>query len=194
MKTEKIVYFDYTGKSNTEETLKLALERAKALGLKDIVVASTKGDTGVLACEIFKGFNVIVVTYSYGFKGIGVRELTNDNEKKIQALGGKIFMGMHAFSSVERAVKSTLNTVLPIEMIANALGIFGKGTKVCVEIVMMAADAGLIPHDKDVVAIGGTGRGADTALVISPVNGMRFFDMTVKEIICKPRTRVAPPG
>jgi hypothetical protein len=62
----------------------------------------------------------------------------------------------------------------------------GEGTKVCVEITLMAADAGLIPVDKDIVAIAGTGRGADTALRIKPANTARFFDLKIKEILAKP--------
>lgn len=50
----------------------------------------------------------------------------------------------------------------------------------------MAADAGLIPVDNDVVAIAGTGRGADTALLLRPANTARFFDLKIKEIIAKP--------
>lgn len=63
----------------------------------------------------------------------------------------------------------------------------GEGTKVCVEITLMAADAGLIPADEDVVAIAGTGNGADTALRIKPANTARFFDLKIKEVIAKPR-------
>jgi hypothetical protein len=62
----------------------------------------------------------------------------------------------------------------------------GEGTKVCVEITLMAADAGLIPVDKDIVAIAGTGEGADTALRILPANATRFFDLKIREIIAKP--------
>ena len=63
----------------------------------------------------------------------------------------------------------------------------GEGTKVCVEIVVMAADAGLIPVDKDVIDIGGTGRGADTAMVIKPANASKFFNLKIRETIAKPR-------
>jgi hypothetical protein len=62
----------------------------------------------------------------------------------------------------------------------------GEGTKVCVEITLMAADAGSIPVDKDIVAIAGTGSGADTALKIQPANAARFFDLKIKEVIAKP--------
>jgi len=74
----------------------------------------------------------------------------------------------------------------PLELIANALKLMGEGTKVYVEITLMAANAGLIPVDKDVVAVAGTGKGADTALRIKPANAARFFDLRIKEVIAKP--------
>ncbi|MFH1928052.1 MAG: hypothetical protein ABIK79_07760 [Chloroflexota bacterium] len=51
----------------------------------------------------------------------------------------------------------------------------------------MAADAGLIRTDEEVIAIAGTGRGADTAVVLQPAHAQDFFNLRVKEIICKPR-------
>jgi hypothetical protein len=69
---------------------------------------------------------------------------------------------------------------------AHTLRLLGEGTKVCVEITLMAADAGLIPADKDIIAIAGTDKGADTALRIHPANAGRFFDLKIREIIAKP--------
>ena len=89
MRTEKILYYDSPGRNNTEETMKVALERARALGIRDIVVASTTGATGAKACEIFKGFNVVVVTHHVGFREPGASQLLKENEDKIRSLGGK---------------------------------------------------------------------------------------------------------
>jgi hypothetical protein len=61
-----------------------------------------------------------------------------------------------------------------------------EGTKVCLEITVMAADAGLISADRPVVAIAGTGKGADTALVVQPAHSNSFFDLYVREVIAKP--------
>jgi hypothetical protein len=63
----------------------------------------------------------------------------------------------------------------------------GEGMKVTLEIAMMAADAGLVRTDEEVIAIAGTAKGADTAVVLNPVNSHNFFNMRVKEILCKPR-------
>jgi hypothetical protein len=49
-----------------------------------------------------------------------------------------------------------------------------------VEITLMAADAGLIPFDKDVVAMADTGKGADTMLRIKPANAARLFDLKIR--------------
>ena len=38
----------------------------------------------------------------------------------------------------------------------------------------------------EVDSIAGTGRGADTAVVLKPVNTVDFFDIRIKEILCKP--------
>jgi hypothetical protein len=51
----------------------------------------------------------------------------------------------------------------------------------------MAADAGLVRTGEDVISLGGSGEGVDTALVVRPSNSSRFFDLKVREVICKPR-------
>jgi len=185
----KIVYFQAPGSQNTESVLRLAKEYAQTEGIKNIVVASTTGETGARASEVFKGFNVVVVTHHSGFVEPGTPELREEDRKKILESGAKVLTATHALSGVERAVRKKLKTILPVELIAHALRLFGEGTKVCVEITVMAADAGLIPVDKNVVAIGGTDRGADTALVIKPSNASNFFSLEIREVIAKPRSK-----
>ena len=75
----------------------------------------------------------------------------------------------------------------PVLIIADTLRLFGHGTKVAVEVTIMAADAGALSGN-DVIAIGGTGRGADAALVIKPAHMNNLFDMRIREVICKPRS------
>jgi len=185
----KTVYFQAPGPQNTESVLRLAKEYAQTEGIKDIVVASTTGKTGARASEIFKNFNVVVVTHHSGFVEPGTPELKEENRKKILENGAKILTATHALSSVERAVRKKFTTILPLELIAHALRLFGEGAKVCVEISVMAADAGLIPVDKNVVTIAGTDSGADTALVIKPANASNFFSLEVREVIAKPRSK-----
>lgn len=186
----KTVYFEAAGSQNTELVLKLAKEYAQAEGIEDILVASTTGETGARASEVFEDFNVVVVTHHSSFVKPGTLELREENRRKILERGAKLLTATHALSGVERAVRKKFTTILPLELIAHALRLFGEGTKVCVEISVMAADAGLIPVDKNIVAIAGTGRGADTALVIKPASASDFFSLEVRETIAKPRIRM----
>jgi len=189
MPRKEIIYFDRPGEENTETILGLAKKRAQENGIKDVVVASTRGETGAKASAVFKGFNLVVVTHHTGFREPGVQELKEENRKIIEENGGKILTGTHVFMNVERAIRNKFGTAYPTEIVAQTLRLFGEGMKVAIEIVAMAADAGLIPADKEVLSIAGTGKGADTAIVVQPANSSRIFDMTVKEIIAKPRTR-----
>lgn len=184
-----IVYFSTPGRINTETVLVLARKRAEELGIRSIVVASTTGETGVKASQLFKGFNLVVVTHHTGFKELGQQELTEENRRIIEANGAKVYTGTHVFMNVERAIRSRFDTAYPAEIMAQTLRLFCEGMKVAVEIAAMAADAGLIPVDRDVVSIAGTGRGADTAIVVQPANSSRIFDIIIKEIIAKPLSR-----
>ena len=180
------IYFREAGGQNTDALLGFVKEYTEKEGIKDVVVASTSGETGIKASKIFKGYNLVIVTHCFGFQEPGKTELLEEHRKEILANGAKIFTGVHALSSAERAIRKDFGTIQPLELIANVLRLIGEGTKVCVEITLMAADAGLIPVDRDVVAIAGTGKGADTALRICPANAARFFDLKIREIIAKP--------
>ncbi|MGQ9538196.1 MAG: pyruvate kinase alpha/beta domain-containing protein [Candidatus Bathycorpusculaceae bacterium] len=183
---KKVTYFNVAGKQNTEILLKIVKEYIEKEGIHDIVVASTTGETGAKASKLLKGYNVVVVTHCFGFQQPGQSELKEEFKEEILRNGAKIFTGTHALSSVERAIRKDLGTIQPLELIAHTLRRMGEGTKVCVEITLMAADAGLIPENKDIVAIAGTGRGADTALRIHSANTARFFNLKIKEVIAKP--------
>jgi len=182
----KIVYFENPGSENTEEVLHIARQRAEELGIKTILVASTSGDTAVKATEAFKGLRVIVVSHCTGMRAPNTQEFAEENKKIVERQGGTILTATHAFWGVSQALFVKFNTIAIGEIIANTLRLFSQGTKVACEIAMMAADAGLVRTDEDIIAIAGTSKGADTAIVITPVNTHNFFDLKVKEILCKP--------
>jgi hypothetical protein len=187
----KTTYFEKPGGvENTGKTLALAKARAKALGIKTIVVASTVGGTAVKAINIFKGLKVIVVTHVAGFREANTQEFTEENRKIVESKGGIILTTAHAFGGIHRALSASTPPAPSSaigDIVAMTLRMFGQGMKVACEIAAMAADAGLVRTDEEIIAIGGTGRGADTALVLQPECTHRFFNLKVKEIICKPR-------
>jgi len=185
------VYFDAPGPANTEAVVEAALGRAASLGLKDIVVAS---NTGVSAKAVLAGLerfksgalNLVVVTHHVGFHEPGQDEMDVAERAELAAAGAKLLTTTHLFGGVERAVIRQFGGMYPGGLIANTLRLFGEGTKVAVEVSVMALDAGLIPYGRDVVAIGGTGRGSDTALIIRPAHARSFFETRIVEVICRP--------
>ena len=183
----KTVYFESRGKGNTDETLSLAKSRAEELGIRNIVVASYTGYTGALASEVFKGYTLVVSAGMMGFREPNQHRMVKENRDKIEANGAKIFYHLHAFGGLGRAVKQRFGPIQVDEIIAHTLRLFSRGVKVALEISCMACDAGLIESGEECIAIGGSGGGADTAVVLIPSNTHRFFDMKVLELICKPR-------
>jgi hypothetical protein len=187
MSKVETTYFKEPGKANSREALLLAKKRADELGLRDVIVASYTGETGALAAEIFKGYNLVVVAGMVGYLEPNQDRMNPENKKAIEDNGGKILRACHSFGTLGRAVNKKFNTIQVDEIIAHVLRLFGAGVKVACECACMAADAGLIRTDREVVSIGGSGGGADAAVVLLPSNTHRFFDMRIREIVCKPR-------
>jgi hypothetical protein len=183
----KIVYFKRPGQDNTEEVLSIVAQRAKELDIKTVLVASTHGDTAMQATVALKDLRVIVVTHSHGFREPNTQEFTEENRQLVERQGGTIFTTTHLFAGISRAVRNKYNTYLIGDLTASTLKLFGEGMKVVIEIATMAADAGLVRTDEEIISIAGTGRGADTAVVLKPANSQDFFDVKINEILCKPR-------
>ena len=181
------MYFEQSGRDNTERTLQIAKDEAIKRGIGHLVVASTIGDTGLQAARMLQGTDIklIVVTHSTGHRQAGEQLFSEEMKKEIESLGGVVFTGTDTLTSYEIAM-GTRGWLSPQALISAVLRMFGQGMKVCVEIVAMATDARLIPVD-DVIAVAGTGRGADTAAVIAAKSTNRLFDIKVREILAKPR-------
>ena len=184
-------YFEEFGPQNTEETIKAAKKAASDLGLRYVVVASGSGSTGVKVAEAFSGSNVkVIVVTEYA----GAVEFTEENRTRLEKLGATIVTGIHALlSPAESITKLYKGYCSENTIITEVLRRFSQGTKVAAEIVVMATDAGAIPVGEDVIAIAGTGDGADTALVIRSCNAYSFFDpktgIEFREIVAMPRKK-----
>jgi hypothetical protein len=188
--TEQVVetvYFDRPGKENTDRVLEIARKRAEELGIRRIVLATTRGETGVRASQLMQGYDLIAVTHSTGFREPDLQELTEANRLSLEQAGVHVLTVTHAFGGAGRAIRKKLATYQSDEIIAFALRLFGEGMKVVVEMSLMAADAGLVRTDEEIIAIAGTGRGADTAVVLRPAHTQNLFDLRIQEILCKPR-------
>ncbi|HOB18245.1 MAG TPA: pyruvate kinase alpha/beta domain-containing protein [Candidatus Methanoculleus thermohydrogenotrophicum] len=192
--TRNIYYFDAPGAVNTSDAARFAVERARELGIKKIVVASTSGRTALAFRDAMEGtdLELVVVTHVVGFSKPGEWEFEEEAAAILRAEGAKIITGTHALSGLERAVtrSSKLGGSSRTEAIAEALRrVVAVGLKVAVECVLIAADQGAISIDEEVVAVGGTASGADTVCVIRPAHTATFFDLQVREIVAMPRNR-----
>jgi hypothetical protein len=179
------VYFASRGREHTEETARLAIARAKEAGIKYIVVASNTGFTA--RHFIGKGLQVVCVTHHVGFRGPGLDEMGPDTRRELKEAGVSVLTTTHLFANVERAITQKQGGLYPGGIIADTLRMFSQGVKVAVEIAVMALDAGLIPYGEPVISVGGSGGGADTAVLLVPSHAKTFFETQVLEIICKPR-------
>jgi len=184
---QTIVYFDRAGQENTDQTLLVAGKRAQELGIKTVLIASTRGDSAVRAAELLPGLRLIAVSHAAYFHPPGIQSFTDANRKLFESKGGKVLTMTHLFAGLSRAMRNQFKSYELGDIIASTLRLFGDGMKVVCEISVMAADAGLARIDEDIIAIGGTGKGADTAVVLTPVPSASFFALKVKEILCKPR-------
>ncbi|MCS7113746.1 MAG: pyruvate kinase alpha/beta domain-containing protein [Nitrososphaerota archaeon] len=183
-----IRYFDEPGPQNTAATLEAVKERMKALGINHLLVASTYGSTALKAIDMFRDMDVeiIVVTISKSFEKEGW-VMDDEVRRKIESLGAKVLTCTHALGDdLDSAFTDKFGGRSYKQVVADTLRRFSQGMKVAVEIILMAADAGLIPVDRDVAAVAGTDRGADTAIIAKPSYSRRFLELKIKEIVAMP--------
>ncbi len=177
-----------TDDMNTDEVLNIARKIFVERKLRDVVVASTRGGTGIASSKLFEDLNanLVVVAHSVGFREPNRNEFDSEAKKEIEEHGGSVLFSTMPFHTINDAVRGKMGSSIQT-LIADTLRMMGQGTKVCPEIVAMACDAGLVESGKEVLAIAGTGRGADTVLIIKSANSRRFFDLKIIEVVAKPR-------
>jgi len=177
---EKIVYFEKPGKENTMNVIQLTKERAQARGIRRIVLASTRGDTARIAASSFEdtGLHLIVIPWQFGFRD--TQPFPQELVAELQKKGHQVHFGTMLFHTED------LYGIRTPQVMANLLRTFSQGIKVCVEILMMACDGGCVEIGEKVIAVGGTGAGADTAIVATASTSNKIMGLRIQEIICKP--------
>lgn len=196
------VYYEKPGKEHTVETLKIAKEAAEERGIDTVLISSTTGYTALEALNVFEGsdLKLIVVTHQTGYRESGLQLMPDETRAKLKEAGVTVHTGTDVLTggvevgmSRQRPPRTApqegrLPYIVPpvSTVVANTLRLFSQGVKVCVEIAMMAADAGLISSDKKVVSVAGSHAGSDTAMVLTPAESNRIRSMKFHEILVKP--------
>jgi hypothetical protein len=183
------VQFEGPGTANTDAVVQCVLNRLEKGDIEHVVVATTTGDTGVRFMDALKdtGVQLICLTHHMGFREPNQIELEPMFSTQLREGGARLLTMTHALSGVARSISKKFGGISTPELIAQTLRMFGQGMKVCVEIAVMAADAGAIPSGRDVICVAGSGRGADAAVVLQPAHMNAFFDLKVREILCWPK-------
>lgn len=177
----KTVYFETIGPENTDVTIGLVRERLAALGIKKVVLASTTGATARRSAELLsvKDIKLIVVPHQHGFHR-KMNLFPPELAESLRAAGHAVHFGTMLFHT-DGLYGSSAPT-----LIANVLRCFSQGVKVCFEILLMITDAGLAASGEKVIVMAGSGRGADTALVMQAASSQNLKNLRVNEVICKP--------
>ena len=208
--------FAQPGPANTEAVVDLVA--AAAPRFDAIVVASITGDCAVKVATRIGGEKVVCVTCPQGMNWevdhmqtgpfaeipelreirdawveAGLKQvpmqLTPDNRAILKRLRVPVVQGTIPLFGPSFSMRLHLNRVTSLDVMAKTLELISTGTLVCLECVLMAVDAGLVPEGKQVLAVAGTERGLDTAWVIRssasanlfhPAKGSRFVELLAK--------------
>ncbi|MCD4797752.1 MAG: hypothetical protein K8R19_01915 [Methanosarcinales archaeon] len=189
---KSITYFEKPGEINTLAVIEAVKTRALELDIREVVIASTSGKAGAAMAEALQDTNIkiIVVTHQYGTTEEGKWDMESQYVSRLNDMGVEIVSQSHLFSGVEKSLSRDTGGISRIEIVADTLRkLFGKGFKVAVEVVLMAADSGALSMESEVIAVGGTANGADVACVIKPAHSNNFYGLQIREVICMPREK-----
>ncbi|MGZ4902780.1 MAG: hypothetical protein ACXV47_07840 [Halobacteriota archaeon] len=164
-----ITYFDVPGEENTNAVLAIAQNRARELSTKHILVPSKRGISAERALNFFSSVDVTLF-----FVGTDPASFSPEIKKRIEDAGFRLVFYKQVDYHYPDEVK-------------NAFRRFGQGTKVAVEVTLIAAQEEVVDQGAEVIALGGTAKGVDTALVIKAATSDEFAELEVREILCKPR-------
>lgn len=185
----RTLLFEKGGPENTEATLQRALERALELEITQVVVASSYGGTARRAHALMAphGIRVCAVALSHCWEHLGWC-MSAETRRELESLGITVVTGLHALGDgVGSAFSERYGGRAVEEIVRDVLYRFSQGMKVAVECLLMAAEAGFVEMDKEVIAVGGTGSGADTAIVCKPAYARTILDLEIREVLAKPR-------
>ena len=194
----EVYYFDEPGEENTQLVTEAVSQRLEAGGIEKVIVASTSGETAAKFARSLKGKAELVCVSEAPYRQEWGEEwpcLKKEFRQELEGLGVAI---------IDRAPYVFHNSILeaarwsggfPERLMKETLYCFGQGMKVAVEVALMAVSCGYITPFEDVIGVGGSGKGADTAIVLRATYPASLFDkdptkrLEIKEIIAMPASK-----
>jgi len=160
-----VVYFEDTGKwrQNTKGVVETVGEYLKGHRVRHVVMATNTGYVGAQFAPLAERYSKV------NFVGVKMAPAIDKMyDVKWSARYGR---------TMEKA---------GVKLACGTLYLFSQGMKVCVEVIAMACDAGLVPEGVQVVSCAGTGHGSDTAIVATSACSANLFDMTIHQVLAMP--------
>jgi hypothetical protein len=196
--TRQCLYFEQPGKDNTGRVVEVVLKRLAEGDLKMVVVASTTGYTALQLSEALQGRSDITLI-SVGESAL-IREwgteypsLKPESKRELERRGVIVADKLPYLFHSSVLDSGRWKVATPEDVFKETLYAFGQGLKVAVEVVLVAVASGFLEPFQDVIAVGGTSRGADTAIVVNATYPNYVFSedaaqrLKIYEILCKPK-------
>lgn len=184
------IYFLTEGKDSLAKCLELSFRRAKATGIKTVVIFTANGQGIELACtkylanKEYEGVRVVGVSFPYGRVPSDALHISEDRLNLFERFAIPIVRSASPLDELPIPDRSSRN------LVRRTLELFSGGTPLCIQAVLIACDAGLIQPGAHVITMS-----ADTSLIVKASVSSKFFAMfAIREFICKPLIRDVSKG
>ena len=202
MKTERVdVYFDEPGPQNTEDVIETVAKRIESTGIGYVVVASHSGVTALKFAETLKNNRVkakiLCVTSGPARKRKGKDWPSISQEMRKKLIDSDVVIVERALNVFEEPIveDSRWPSLTPGHIMREVFYTLGQGFKVAVEVALMSVVSGYLDSKQEVIAVGGTGKGCDTAIIMKTIFPQAFFSndpndrLQIREVIAMPRVK-----
>ena len=191
----QVYYFDEPGEENTQLVIEAVSQRLEVGGIRKVIVASTSGETAVEFARSLKGKAELICVSEAPYRRDWGEEwpcLKQEFRQELEELRATI---------IDKAPYVFHNSVLeaarwpdafPERLVKETLYSFGQGMKVAVEVALTGVSCGYVTPYEDVIGVGGSSKGADTAIVLRATYPAALFDkdpakrLEIREIIAMP--------
>jgi hypothetical protein len=194
-------YFANYGAENTGEVIEAVAERLREGDIKSVVVASSTGGTAVKVAQGINGLAEVICVSDPPWAVGRFSEapgISAENKARLESFGVEIIDYM-PYASVAYSWQASENVYGALDLLVLVFDAFrmvgGNGLKVAIEVGLMATNAGKVKAGEDVIAVGGTESGADTAIVLKAAFSSNIFSKDpserpeVREILAMPRAK-----
>ncbi|WP_455369514.1 hypothetical protein [[Eubacterium] cellulosolvens] len=190
-----VIYFESPGFQNTDSVIDVTKERLRMKDVVAVIVPMTTGRTlEKFLNKLGKETKIISISEDEVMKAC--KRISYPDKGTL----GKLVrnrLGESSENNVNLRRDIFDITFLPLcgdswKLIAETLYVFGQGMKVAIEIAVAAVEIGKIGSSTKVISVGGTGEGADTAVVLRTSTQKKSFAgkheerLSIQEILAMP--------